>query len=247
MNRGEQRGTDAVHLSRAGMDGIELKNGKLRLGATSTYTQVLGSDVARDAVPILRTVSNGITGGRQLRNQATVGGAASYANPASDMPAVLAVLQAEFVVANTDGYRSIPASDYFQGPFRTALRPRDLLVGMDLPTHDLAHGYVKFKLSESSWPIVTGAARIWRDTSGRVRAHLALGAVAPTPVVVDLTEFVNQSAVQLVPPAKEELADLIDTRLGDTWTDELAPGDYRRAIAATIGIRTLNKLNKEAS
>ena len=62
----------------------------------------------------------GKIGDPQVRHRGTIGGSLAHGDPASDLPAVMLALGAEFVVAGTDGERSVAAADFFTGVFETA-------------------------------------------------------------------------------------------------------------------------------
>src|SRR5687767_13036750 len=50
----------------------------------------------------------------QVRHRGTIGGACAHADPASDIPAPMVALDAEFEVAGPGGRRRIAAADFFQ-------------------------------------------------------------------------------------------------------------------------------------
>lgn len=246
LGRGELRTDDVVHLSRTELDTISLEGDRVRIGSTVTYTQLLRSDLIRRRVPMLHTVASGITGGAQIRNQGTVGGSACYANPGSDIPGVLASLDAEFDVVSVRGRRAIPAADFFRGGFETALARGELLASILVPADDIASGVVKFKLSESSWPIVTAAARSWHDATGAARCQVGLGGVEPAPLVVDLTALLEDGTGVPTDLPPDAVAQRVSESLGAGWEDALAPREYRHAIAGTIATRAVQRLTGEA-
>ena len=64
----------------------------------------------------------------QIRNRGTVGGSIAHADPAAELPVVALTLDAELEVANADGTRRIPASEFFVGTWTTSMESDDLLV-----------------------------------------------------------------------------------------------------------------------
>ncbi|MBM3407010.1 MAG: xanthine dehydrogenase family protein subunit M [Betaproteobacteria bacterium] len=72
-------------------------------------------------------------GGRQIQNQATIGGNLCNASPAADgVPALLA-LDAEAELQSRHGTRRLPLSKFVLGNRRTALTPDELLVAVLVP------------------------------------------------------------------------------------------------------------------
>jgi CO/xanthine dehydrogenase FAD-binding subunit len=246
MVHGERNVTDAVHIRGLGLDTIQRTGDGVDIGAGVTYTQVL--EAPAGSVPaLLTTMARGITGGAQIRNQGTLAGSASYANPSSDVPACLVALDATLHVHGTDGHRALPAAKFFRGPFRTDLRRDEILTRLSIPDVGVRSGYSKLKLSESSWPIVTAAAVAESRGDGGWRYRLGIGGASAVPVLVDLAALGESGhglalddgrTASLVRAAVEE-------ELAEPWSDELAPGHYRRQVAGPVALRALALLKKE--
>jgi aerobic carbon-monoxide dehydrogenase medium subunit len=227
MTHGRVRPAAVVDLARAGLAGVTRGDGGWVIGAMTTY-----SELERSSVPLLTIMARGITGGPQIRNRGTVGGSASYANPSSDVPAALVALGARLRLAKTGGVREVAAADFFLGAFRTAREPDEVLTAITVPDTDASLGYLKFKLVEGSWPIVTAAA-----VAGST-IRVVLGGAAATPVAV---EVARESW-------REQLRLAVDRVLTEPWDDVLAPGRYRARIAPVIAARSVaGALSEEAA
>jgi aerobic carbon-monoxide dehydrogenase medium subunit len=222
MTRGEASHLHLVDPVDLRLDRISFADEVLKIGSRVTYSQLLDSQLVAEKAPLFTMVANGITGGPQLRNQGTVGGSACFANPSSDLPAVLVALAAGFVLEGPEGRRTVAATDFFLGPFETDRREDELLVEIGIPVCREAAGYYKLKLCEASWPIVTAAA-LARDDGAH---ELTLGGVCATPR-------------QAVVGAEEELETAVQAVVTDPWTDVLASGDYRRAVAGPVARRAI--------
>ncbi|MGY1624289.1 FAD binding domain-containing protein [Geodermatophilus sp. SYSU D00965] len=238
MDRGESAPARLVDLRRAGLGGVAPTATGLWIGATCTYADLLTSAEVAAHAPLLRTMAAGITGGWALRNQATVGGAAVAARPQSDVPAALVASGAVALVAGPDGERAVPAHELFAGAMRSAVGPRELLAGFDLPSAAGAgHGYVKLKRGASSWPIATAAALVRLDAAGVcTAATLVLGGVAAVPVRVDVAPLVGSVPGEAQLQATAEVAAAAVT---EPWEDVLAPASYRAAVAGPVARRAL--------
>ncbi|MGB3441026.1 MAG: FAD binding domain-containing protein [Actinophytocola sp.] len=226
MTHGRVRPSAVVDLAKAGLAGITRGDGEWVVGAMTTYTEL-----ERSAVPLLATVARGITGGPQIRNRGTVGGSASYANPSSDVPAALVALGARLRIAKAGGVREVAAGDFFLGAFRTAREPDEVLTAITVPDTDSGLGYVKFKLAEGSWPIVTAA------TVAGPTIRVALGGAAAAPVALELERVAW----------REQLWSEVDKLLTEPWDDVLAPGHYRARIAPVIAARSVAAALEEAA
>jgi carbon-monoxide dehydrogenase medium subunit len=218
MDQGITRPTHVVDLRRAGMSGVQAENGHVRIGPTTTYAQLSASP---DTPPLLRAVADGITGGQQVRNRGTVGGSACYGNPASDVPGALVALEARMVIGSPRGQREVDAEGFFRGGFETAVGDDELLVGIVVarPAEGERQAYVKFKVAQGSWPIVTAGCRL--DADGSIK-RLVVGGAAATPVVV--------------PP---DLHDDASAAIEEPWSDVLAPAKYRKVSSTVIARRAV--------
>src|SRR5439155_15240471 len=98
-----------------------------------------------------------------------------HADPASDLGAVLLALDADFVVQGPDGQRTVPAMEFFTGPFSTALERRELLTEIRVPSVERG-AYLKFQRSARDWATVGVAVAL---VDGRT--HVALASMGPTP------------------------------------------------------------------
>jgi carbon-monoxide dehydrogenase medium subunit len=246
MGRGESTVSDAVHIRGLGLSTIEPTADGVDIGAGVTYTDVL--EAPAGSVPaLLSTMARGITGGAQIRNQGTLAGSACYANPSSDVPACLVALDATLHVQGTAGPRAIPAAAFFRGAFRTDLSRDEVVTRISVPHAGAPSGYSKLKLSESSWPIVTAAAVATPQADGGWRYRLAVGGACATPVLIDLSPV--HDASEALALDDERTASLVRRAVADAvvepWTDELAPGPYRRQVAGPVALRALASLQKE--
>lgn len=235
MNRGEATPRRVVDLRRAGIGGVESVDGRVRLGATCTYGELLESSFSA----LLHAMASGVTGGRQIVCQGTLGGSAGAARPQSDVPATLVVLGAEVVILGTAGERRIPASELFAAAMRTSLAADEIIVAFELdPAPGARSGYVKLKRGQSSWPIATAACLLWLDGDGRCeRVALALGGVAEVPLLVDVS-----GPLVGTPPTERSLAHaagLVRDAVSEPWGDVLAPPEYRKAVAGPVARRAI--------
>lgn len=172
--------------------GIEKDGDDVRIGAVTTYRELLDSDLLRESHPVIPEVTEHI-GDIQIRNAGTIGGGLAQADPASDMPAVMLVLDAKFTLRSQAGERSVAAADFFQGSFTTALKDDELLTEIRLPALPDGAGtcYLSFDQAASGYALV-GAAAVVATSGGKVTsARLAFSGLSET-------SFLAEAASQLV-------------------------------------------------
>ena len=166
-------------------------DGSATIGAASTYAELEHSTSLREAQPLIGEVAAG-TVDRQVRARGTIGGNACFADPASNYPPLLVALDASMEIAGPAGRRSVPASEFFLGTWRTAVGAGELLAAITLPPLQGAGvGYSSLQLAADSWALARAAAwvRLGAGAPGTVEAvRVVLGCVAATPVRASATE-----------------------------------------------------------
>jgi len=150
-------------------------DGSAAMGALTTYAELAATtrlDFVREG--ILQAAD------MQVRNRATVGGAVAHADPASDLPAMLIALDASIVVRSSKGERVIGATDFFLGPFETAIRPDELVVEVRRPALPAGAGGSYQKLAQPASGYATvGVCAIIARSGGRIEhARVALTGVS---------------------------------------------------------------------
>jgi aerobic carbon-monoxide dehydrogenase medium subunit len=132
----------------AGLSGISVSGGVVKIGAMTTHAEVAASPEVRKAIPALAELAGNI-GDRQVRNRGTLGGSLANADPAACYPAAVLGLGA---TVHTDS-RSIPADSFFKGIYETALADGEIITAVSFPVPQNA-GWQKFKQPASRFSIV---------------------------------------------------------------------------------------------
>lgn len=181
----------------------------------------------------------GEVGSVQIRNRATLGGNLGTSSPAADTPPALLAHGAMVEIAGPAGRRSIALGEFFTGPGRNILAPGELVVAVHLPPVGRRSGSVYVKLAarramDIAFVGVAGYVSLADD--GTVESiGLGLGAVAPTPVAVDLSMLVGGRLDDEALAAAAEAA----TAACSPISDQRASAEYRRAMVGVLTKRTL--------
>lgn len=129
-----------------GLDRIARDGDRLLIGALARHTDVLTSPVVREYAPLVVAAYRHVAH-RPIRNRGTIGGNLAHADPASELPAVMLALDAEFVLRSLAGERQVAAERFFLGTFETAARADELLTAIHIP---LAAGSRRWGFEETS-------------------------------------------------------------------------------------------------
>jgi len=223
----------------AQLQGIKRTPKGLRIGAGSTWRELLDSSVVKRAAPLIAEVTAHI-GDRQVRNLGTIGGSLAHADPASDIPAVLLALDAILTAQSRRGRRSIPARKFFLGAFTTALKRDELLTEIVVPKAPGGAGsaYEMFEQAASGYALV-GVAAVVARAKGVVH-HVALAFTG-----LSESAFLAESANSLIGTraAPKEIAAVLDAAVNavEANDDMHASSEYRLHLARVAGRRALER------
>ena len=216
-----------------------LDDGRLQIGALTTYAELLDSaaehyGVLRDAVPSIGDV--------QVRNRGTVGGAVAHADPASDLPAALLALDADLVIQSAGGTRTVKANGFFEGAFQTALGHDELLTAIVLPgpRDGSASAYESLEQPASGYSMVGVAVGVIVG-AGNVVEYLGVGVtgVGDHPYRASGVESAlvgSTASADAIAAAASHAADGVTVN-----SDIHAGGEYRTAMTAVIARRAIEK------
>src|SRR4029079_4992179 len=123
----------------AELAGIRREGNALVIGAMTRHADVAAHADVKSAIPALAELAGGI-GDRQVRAMGTIGGSLANNDPAACYPAGVLALNATIQTTK----REIPADDFFQGMFATALEESELITAVRFPIVKRA-AYIKFK------------------------------------------------------------------------------------------------------
>jgi aerobic carbon-monoxide dehydrogenase medium subunit len=227
MTRDEIHVEHVVDLRGLGLDSIGFRGDDIEIGAMTTYADIISSKELSAVVPLLGRAARGVTGGRQITCQATVVGALCHNYPGSDMPGVLVALDARIRVYGVSGFREVSAGDFLLNASKVDLRPGEFVVSFFVrPVTNV--GYCKIKHSTGSWPIATASA-VRHHATGKIA--VTLGAVQAVPIRIELEEL-------------DRLDLQVRAAVIAPWSDVLAPGKYRAAIAGVVARRAIADLQE---
>jgi carbon-monoxide dehydrogenase medium subunit len=221
--------------------GVTVNNGAVRIGAATTYRELLGDAALQAALPLVPEVAE-LVGDLQLRNRGTIGGALVYADPFADMPVVMMALDATLHLQSSAGTRTVRARDFFRGAFQTALLPGELLIAIDIPATPARTGtaYANFEKSASGYSQVGAAAVVTRDAAGLVRAAtLGITSVSAAPFLAATDALIGTAGnaeivAQVAAAALHEVPVYPDPHTTPEYRRHLATVAARRALATAL-------------
>lgn len=212
-----------------------LPDGGFRVGA-AVCGAALGEHAAlREAWPGVVEAAR-LIGSAQIQGRASLGGNLCNASPAADSVPALIAAGARCTIAGPGGTREAPVESIVTGPGRTSLAPGELVVDFLLGPRPARGGDAYLRMiprSEMDIAVVGVAVCLQLDASGVCReARVALGAVAPTPLVVGeaaralVGTRLDDDALAAAGEAASAAANPIDDKRGTVT--------YRRRVAGVL-------------
>lgn len=223
LNAGVPAGTRFLDLwGLDGLRGITLRGDVLRIGALTTFTDIIRSPVVRKRLPMLVASAREI-GAVQIQNRGTIGGNIANASPAGDSLPVLAAADAEVVLQSAEGTRRVPFSGFYTGYRKTVMRPDEIVAAVEIPPVEGRQWFRK---------VGTRAAQaISKVAMAGVRARqprIAFGSVAPTVVRARRTEAGLAEGASI-----EEARATLMTEIAPI-DDIRSTAEYRRRVAGNL-------------
>jgi carbon-monoxide dehydrogenase medium subunit len=210
---------------------VTVDDAVVRIGALARHAVVLADAAAGQAQPLIAQALR-LVAHATIRNRGTTVGSIVHADPSGEMTAVLALLAGSVRVASKAGERDVPAAEFFLGPLESAVQAGELAIEASFPV--LAPGagtaFVEVARRHGDYAVCGVGAHVQLGDDGAVvSARAAYLSVAPTPLVLDLTE---------AGPDFAAAADLARAQV-EPEADIHASADYRRHLAGVLTARAL--------
>jgi carbon-monoxide dehydrogenase medium subunit len=166
---------------------ISEEAGAWRVGAAVPGMQVIDDAGFSKAWP---GVCEGVAliGSVQVKGRASIGGNVCNGSPAADSVPGLIAADAVATIIGPDGTREEPVENIVTGPGKTSLGEGEFIVSFGFPARPPHSGDCYLRLTprtEMDIAVVGVGANLTLDDSGVcIAARIAVGAVAPTPLLV---------------------------------------------------------------
>lgn len=236
-----------VDLNRVtGLDGLELDDGKLRIGAMTRQHRLERLPGLRERCPMVAEAVE-LIGHVAIRNRGTVGGSLAHADPAAEWTALALALDAELDIMGPSGKRTVVASDFFVTFFTTALAPDEVLteIRLDLPNGRSGSTFLELARRHGDFALAGVAALVSLEVDGTIAdARLALIGVGDRAIRASAAEQVLRGER----PTEElfaEAAGAVDAEIRP-GSDIHASERYRRHIAGVLTRRALQTAAERA-
>jgi carbon-monoxide dehydrogenase medium subunit len=211
----------------------------------TTQHDLLASEVIAKSAPILHEAAL-LIADPQVRYRGTVGGNVANGDPGNDMPALMMTLGASYHLEGPNGGREIPAADYYQGAYFTAIEPGELLTSISIPAPANGHGYAYEKLKRKVGDYATAAAAVVLTMAGGKVATCSIGLtnLSETPLLADdAAKAVIGTGLDAASLKKAAAA---AQAIMSPAADARGPVEYRKHVGGIMVMRALQRAAAKA-
>jgi CO/xanthine dehydrogenase FAD-binding subunit len=182
-----------LYIGKLDLDYIRAEDGKLIIGAATPISRLAVSTLVGERVSAMTEAARQC-GCVAIRTTATIGGNLANASPASDLATPLLITDADLILANVRGRRTVPINSFFTGPGKTVLKSDELILGISIPPVKGKTLFLKLgRRKAMTLSVVNVAVRLeMAENNSNTRrlstgtickdACIALGSMSPTPL-----------------------------------------------------------------
>ena len=222
---------------------VREQDGEVRIGALTRHREVLASPLLAERLTVFADAER-VIADPVVRNRGTIGGALCQADPAEDLSAVCAAVQARLVVQGPGGERIVDMPGFHRGAYRTAVGADEMLTEIRVPLSPaLGSAYEKVGRRVGDWAIAASAVSIRLRGATVDRAGIALTAVG-APV----TSAEAEATLAGQAPSDELFAEAARIAAAHTRpvSDQRGSAEYKQHLAGELTHRALRRATARA-
>lgn len=249
MTRGKLRQTCLIELSRLSeLAVLDQRDGVFRIGAAITLARLHESALVNENWPALAEACASIRE-PQVRNRGTIGGNVAHGVPSADLIPPLLTFEAKIKLMGSRGERLVPLDRFLIGPYKTDLRPDEIVAEIQLPQPEEKLGSAFLKLTKfggSGLSVATVAAAVSIQDDRISAARVAMGSAGPVSRrVTDAEAFLEgkQLTDEALAQAGQLVSDSADPREGSIRASPV----YRRRVLRALAKRAIAIAAKRSS
>ena len=245
MNLRLARPQHLIDINSLDLNRIEHEGEIVRFGGLVHHFQYLNDPIVTKFMPLFGEVTRHIAH-PTIRGRGTLGGSLAHADPTAELP-LMAVLHDGVVLTISErDKRRVPAAEFFQGAFKTALNPDELIVGLEVPVASAgtAGAFFEFAERQGDFAIAAVGACIRADNGCISEARIACAGTSSISVRSgDAEEFLVGRSLE-TPNGKE--AGRILASAHQPPDDIRATSGYRKHLLAELTRRAVEKACEDA-
>jgi carbon-monoxide dehydrogenase medium subunit len=181
-----------------------------------------------------------LIGSEQIQGRASLGGNICNGSPAGDSVPALIAAGCIALIAGPNGKREIPIEEFHIGPGKTVLDNGEMLVSLKFPKREINSSDAYLRMTprtEMDIAVVGCAVNITLDNNICTSARVSLGAVAPTPLLIEEASKI-MVGTDLNSEVLDKVADLC-MQACNPINDKRGTIDYRTKVSGVLFKRSV--------
>lgn len=227
---------------------LRLEGPSLVIGALARHRDVEQLEGLGSRCPlVVEGVS--VIGHVAIRNRGTVVGSIAHADPAAEWPSMALALDGEIDAVGPSGTRTIPAGEFFESFFTTALAPEEIVREVRLRLPDggrVGSTYLELARRHGDFALAGVGVIVTLGEDGAISdSRVTLIGVGDTAV----RSLSAEGVLRGHPPGEELFAEAAEAANADIEpvSDVHGSSEFRRHIAKVILRRALRRASERAS
>jgi carbon-monoxide dehydrogenase medium subunit len=220
------------------LEGIKETEKGIWIGSNTKLRTIEESDLVKEKIP-LQYLATKTIGSIHIRNMGTLAGNVCNASPAADGALGLIAQDTIVHIAGSTGTRDVPITEFFTGPGFTVLSRDEIVTGFTVPTIDKDTGYHFISIGRMALDIstISIAVTITSKEGKVVKATIAIGSVAPTPLrLPDVEAYLKGKT--LSEEVIREAAEMVSNGIKPI-TDIRASAEYRKEASKGMAMEAI--------
>ena len=212
----------------------------LEIGALTRQKTLAADPIIKQHLPIMREALTWV-GHFQTQSRGTIGGSLCHLDPASELPMVALLYDAELQVASVSGTRLIPMQEWALAYMMPSIGPDELLTKIIIKPWQGAHGYGFQEFARRHGDIAIAAVGCLLKLDNNIITDIALsiGGVEDVPRRFSECEDRLRGMRYNIEDIKTDVIEPLDQI--NYLDDSLVTGTYRRRLLKGLLIRAIEQ------
>ena len=174
------------------LDTLHVRNSKIEIGASVTQSEFLEWPALEEQAPFIAKALPWV-GHFQTRNRGTVCGSLAHADPSSELPLALALLEGEVELRSASGTRVLKAQEFQAGMLHTARADDEIITAVRFPACAGARGTAFREVARRHGDFAIVAVGVIAKENGALR--IGIGGIADTPHCIEIEAAVTPKEI----------------------------------------------------
>ncbi|MEM9778268.1 MAG: xanthine dehydrogenase family protein subunit M [Pseudomonadota bacterium] len=145
------------------LDYVREDGDSVAIGALARHGEIMAAPLVQTHFPIMAEAYSWIAHAA-VRNRGTLCGNLCHCDPASEMPAIMQLLEGQMVLTKAGGSRTVAAQDFFTGTYETVTEADEMLTEVRIPKPAAGTGWgfeeVAMRRGDFAWCTVAATLRV---------------------------------------------------------------------------------------